>query len=72
MLTPLCCQLSGFQLSGPQLDMLMQLADVNNDGVVSYEEFIPAARQLLQARTAPSPYLADMQKAFVPEYLKYV
>ena len=41
-------EMSGFNLSATNIAKLMDAADVNHDGVIAYDEFIPVALAMLE------------------------
>jgi len=67
-------KLSGFNFSPEQIQELGSAADVNQDGVIEYEEFIPVALDILSARkeagAAPMPRIEDVPPAMMERYLK--
>jgi len=66
--------LSGFNLSGPQVAELVQKADVNRNGVIEYDEFIPVAMDILRSRKAagvtPMPRIEDVPLPMLERYFK--
>merc|ERR1711871_910604 len=54
--------LSGFNLSPSQVAAIVDAADVNHDGVIEYDEFVPVAIGMLQARAnAGAPAMPNME-----------
>merc|ERR1711871_1905151 len=67
-------ELSGFNLAPSQVAAIVDEADVNKDGVIEYDEFVPVAIGILQARLrtgAPTmPKIDDVPPAMLERYFK--
>jgi Ca2+-binding EF-hand superfamily protein len=67
-------ELSGFNLAPSQVAAIVDEADVNKDGVIEYDEFVPVAIGILQARSrtgAPTmPKIDDVPPAMLERYFK--
>merc|ERR1712188_281703 len=62
-------ELSGFNFSADTVAKLMDAADVNHDGVIEYEEFIPVMRAILnEKKAAAMPNLADVPDDMLERY----
>jgi len=67
-------ELSGFSFTPSQIEDLMSQADVNRDGVIEYDEFIPVAMDILRARkeagAAPMPRMQDVPPPMLERYFR--
>jgi len=66
--------LSGFNFSRDTVAQIMSRADVNHDGVIEYNEFIPMAMEIIgirkEAGVAPMPRLAEVPAPMLERYLQ--
>jgi Ca2+-binding EF-hand superfamily protein len=65
---------SGFELDGPTITKIMEAADTNHDGVIQYEEFLPAMKALIGDLTnntaEPMPHLHSVPPIEMEAYLR--
>jgi len=65
---------SGFDLDGKTITQIMEAADLNKDGVIQYEEFVPAMQGLIGDMTnntaEPMPHLHSVPPIEMEAYLR--
>jgi Ca2+-binding EF-hand superfamily protein len=66
--------MSGFNFTPAQIDDIMERADINHDGVIEYDEFIPLAVEVVNIRKeaglAGMPRLSEVPAPMLERYLK--